>query len=55
MGVSPKIEPYNLFIIKWLQVLNSLKLLNQYEAIQLFVERAATIESDRGPQGDFDD
>ena len=26
MGVSPKIGPYKLFIFKWLQVLNSLKL-----------------------------
>ena len=26
MGVSPKIDPYKLFIFKWLQVLNSLNL-----------------------------
>lgn len=29
MGISPKYDPYKLFIFSWLQVLNGLKLYNR--------------------------
>jgi len=38
MGISSKFGPYKLFIFKWLQVLNSLKL-SLFSAIDLAVFR----------------